>query len=203
MGLLDLLSGATREPAEAIIKVGTAEEEITDLYPFITELTAEITRKEAGVATLKFESRRDEQGVWSVQDAGVLAPWEPIILEAAFGSTTEEIMRGYIREVSASYPEDAGNTTVTVQVQDDSIALDREQVREVWGGDAPTDDATILSAILGRHGLSPHPDNATGLTGLVLNQDTTDIRFLRARAEANGYELIFQEGSVYFGPMRL
>ncbi|MDH3404187.1 MAG: hypothetical protein OES32_06455 [Acidobacteriota bacterium] len=201
--VLDLLSGKTREPAEAIIKVGTAGEEVVDLYPFITELTAEISRQEAGVATLKFESRRDEQGVWTVQDAGVLAPWEPIVIEAAFGSTTEEVLRGYIREVSASYPEDAGNTTVTVQVQDDSIALDREQMREVWGGDAPTDDATILAAILARHGLSPHPDNATGLTGLVLNQDATDIRFLRQRAEANGYELIFQEGTVYFGPMRL
>jgi hypothetical protein len=201
--VLDLLSGKTREPAEAIIRVGAAGDEITDLYPFIAELTAEITRKEAGVATLKFETRRDEQGAWSVQDAGVLAPWEPIVIEAAFGATTEEVMRGYIREVSADYPEDAGNTTVTVQCQDDSIALDREQIREVWGGDAPTDDATILAAILGRHGLSPHPDNASGLTGLVLNQDSTDIRFLRQRAEANGYELIFQEGSVYFGPMRL
>jgi phage protein D len=31
----------------------------------------------------------------------------------------------------------------------------------------------------------------------------TDIRFLRARAEANGYELLIQGGEIYFGPMRL
>jgi phage protein D len=41
------------------------------------------------------------------------------------------------------------------------------------------------------------------MSGLVLPQDSTDIRFLRARAEANGYELLFQGGEIYFGPMRL
>ena len=36
-----------------------------------------------------------------------------------------------------------------------------------------------------------------------LSQDATPIVFLRERAKANGYELIFAEGKVYFGPMRL
>ncbi len=201
--ILDILTAQRREPAECIIRVGNSGEEIADLYPFLTGVTVDAGRAEPAVATLTFESRRDEQGRWLVQDDGRLAPWEPIVIEAAFGSATEEVMRGYIREIRADYPEDAGDARVTVECRDDSLALDREHVREVWGGDAPTTDQVIVATILGKYGLAPDRDNGPGLTGLVINQDGTDIDFLRRRAEANGYDLIFRGGTAYFGPMRL
>ncbi|MCB1742768.1 MAG: hypothetical protein KDK91_20500, partial [Gammaproteobacteria bacterium] len=198
--LLDLLSDARREPAECLIKVDG--EEITDLYPFLSEVTVEASRAEATVATLRFESRRDEEGEWAVQDAGVFRTWARISIEAAFGQSSEEIMRGYVREVNTDHPRD-GNATVTVECQDESIALDRQHRRRVWGGDAPTDDAAIVGEIVASHALSPHPDNADGQTELVLNQDGTDIAFLRERSRANGYELVFATGEVYFGPWRV
>ncbi|MDJ0841875.1 MAG: hypothetical protein QNK37_35560 [Acidobacteriota bacterium] len=201
--MLDLFDTKQVEPASCIIKVGQSAEEIVDLYPFLIQLDVKCRREEASVATLKFETRRDENGAWTIQDADVFKPWEPIIIEASFGSYSEEIMRGYIREVNADYPSDAGNTTVQVECQDDSLVLDREHRRENWGADAPTTDTVILAELLGNVGLTPNPDNAEGRTGLVLNQDSTDIRFIRDRAEANGYELIFRDGNAYFGPMRL
>src|SRR5262245_36531214 len=97
--VLALLSGKLREPAECVIKVGKSETEASDLYPFLMEVKVETSRQEAWVATLTFESRRDEKGKWIVQDAGLFKPWEPIVIEAAFGSKTEEILRGYVREV--------------------------------------------------------------------------------------------------------
>jgi hypothetical protein len=200
---LDVLTSKRREPAECIIRVGNAGVEISDLYPFLTEVTVDAGRDEPTVATIIFESRRDEQGKWLIQDDGHLIPWEPIVIEAAFGSSTEEVMRGYIREVRADYPEDAGSARVTVECRDDSLALDREHVRQVWGGDAPTTDQVIVPTILGKYGLSPDPANAGGQTDLVINQDGTDIEFLRRRAEANGYDLIFREGMAYFGPIRV
>ena len=203
MGLLDLLSVKLREPAECIIRVGSTGEEISDLYPFLVEVTVDARRDQAAVATLKFETRRDEQGQWLVQDSGLLTPWEPIVIEAAFGSTVEEVMRGFIRKVDADYPQDAGATTVTVECQDDSLQLDREHIRETWGGEAPTTDEDILTSILGNYGLSLDADSGSGQGNLVINQDETDIAFLRRRAEANGYDLLFREGSVYFGPMQL
>ena len=105
MGFLDLFSDTFREPAECIIKVGSGEQEITELYPFLTDLQVDCRRNQPAVATLTFESRRDEQGEWLVQDAGILLPWEPIVIEAAFGARTEEVMRGFIREVRADYPQ--------------------------------------------------------------------------------------------------
>jgi phage protein D len=199
-----LLSEQHREPASCVVKAGVAGLEIGDLYPYLTEVQVEHSRHGAWTAALTFKSRRDEQGHWLVQDAGVFAPWEPIVLSAAFASSTEEILRGYVREVQATYPRDPGGAAVVVHCQDTSLALDREHVRKTWGSaQVPTSDALILLEILGKHNLTPHPLSGKGLSGLVLYQDSTDAAFLRARAEANGYELVFSEGMVYFGPMRL
>ncbi len=199
-----LLGGPEREPAECLVKVGRGETEIVELYPFLTELTVQTSRTAAATATLVFESRRDEHGRWSVQDAGLFAPWEPIVIIAAFGSREETILRGYIRQIEAEYPEDPSAALVRVHAQDASLALDRTHQRRAWGTpELPLDDGTIVPMILTEHGLAPDPDNAGGLSGLELNQDGTDIRLLQARAEANGYELIFYPDTVYFGPMRL
>jgi hypothetical protein len=205
-----LLGGPQRDPAGCVIKVGVALLEITDLYPFLTGVEVECSRHDAWTATLTFESRRDEKGSWAVQDSGIFATWEPVVIEASFGSHTEEVFRGYVREVFASYPEEAGAATVTVECQDDSLALDREHFRESWGTpDVPTSDGLIFAQILARNNLKPHPESGQGLSGLHLFQDGTDINFLLDRAEANGYELIFNArvgpvgGFVYFGPMRL
>jgi len=200
---LDLLSGKLREPSECIIKMGASETEASDLYPFLMEVKVETSRQEAWVATLVFESRRDETGEWVVQDSGLFKPWEPIVIEAAFGSTVEEILRGYVREVRAAYPEDPGATTLTVECRDQSLALDREHVRKVWGGDEPTSDSDVVGEIVEGHGLGLHADSGQGLSNLTLSQNSTDIQFLKSRAEANGYELIFERGEVYFGPMRV
>ena len=202
--MLDFLTGIQREPAGCVIKVGVAQLEIADLYPFLTGVSIDCSRSDAWTATLTFESRRDELGRWAVQDSGLLMPWEPIVIEASFGSLTEEILRGYIREVHASYPEEAGAATVSVECQDESIALDREHFRQAWGSpEAPTPDRMVFEQIVARHSLIPLPAADPGLTGLHLFQDATDVSFLRERAEANGYELIFSAGQVYFGPMRL
>lgn len=199
--LLDFLSAKHREPAECIIKVGG--EEIAHLYPYLVEVRVDCSRGDAWTGTLRFESRRDENGVWQVQDDEAIRPWQPIVVEAAFGSTVEEIVRGYIREVRADYPEDPGATAVEVELQDSTLELDREHVRKTWGGDVPTTDAAILAEIVGKYPLILDPESGLGLTGLTLNQNATDIRFLLERAEANGYELIVDRGFLYFGPMRL
>lgn len=199
--LLDLLSGKKREPAECIITL--MGREIADFYLFLTEVTVAASRSAAATASLRFETRRDEHGRWSVQDAGVFVNWATIKIEAAFGTRREEVFRGYVREVAADYPQNAGEATVTVACQDDSLALDREQRRRNWGADAPATDQLILATIAGDYGLVPHPGSGSGQSGLVLNQDATDIAFLRERAEANGYELIFSAGQIYFGPLRV
>ncbi len=202
--LPNLLSEKKRQPAECLVKLGAAEKEISDFYPFLTELVVEASRKNPAVATLSFETRRKEDGKWAVQDEGPFEPWTPILIEAAFGDMVEEVFRGYVRMIRAEYPIDAGASKVTVECQDESLTLDRDQVRQDWGADGATTDKAILDTIAGRHPpLSAHEDSKPGQSGLVLNQDATDVAFLRERAIANSYELIFRAKKIYFGPMRL
>ena len=199
--VLGLLSGKLREPAECVIRVG--DEEISDFYPLLIEVLVETSRAEASAATITFETRRDETGLWVVQDQGVLAPWQPLVIEAAFGTYSEELMRGYILHINATYPQDPGETKVIVKCQDESVKLDREQVRTTWGADAPTSDLTIVTQIVTDHGFKMDADSKEGQTNITVGQDKTDIRFLMERAEANGYELILRQGEAYFGPMRV
>ena len=201
--LLDFLSAKERAPAECLVKVNG--QEISALYPFLLEITVQCGRAEAATASLTFETRRDELGRWTVQDAELLTPWAPVEIHAAFGHRTEEVMRGYIREVKLDTPQDAGAAQVRVECQDDSIRLDREHHRKTWGSSTlPSSDRLLLMEILSGYGLLPHPDTKGGQDRLVgIAQDDTDIKFLKSRAAFNGYELIFREGLVYFGPMRL
>lgn len=201
--LLDLFSSKERAPAECQISVDG--QEIAELYPFLLEVRVETSRAEAASASLSFETRRDELGRWSVQDAGILKPWARIVISAAFGNRVEEVMRGYIREVNLEAPQDPGAAQVKVECQDDSIRLDREHRRKTWGSeDVPSSDRLLLGEILSPYGLSSDPQSEAGQDRVVgVAQDDTDIKFLKSRAEFNGYELIFRAGQVYFGPMRL
>ncbi len=204
MGLIDLLSPKLREPAECIIRVDG--EEIVDFYPFLTEVTVDATRARWCEGSLHFESRRDERGNWAVQDRGVLATWKRITIEAAFGAHTKPVLDGFIQEVHADYPSDQGSATVTVKCRDATLKLDREHIRKTWGDEkAPVSDATIFSDIVvTRHHLKPGEGNGSGQAGIKnKNQDSTDIVFLKKRAAANGYDLLFETEGVYFGPPRL
>ena len=208
--MIDLLAGFSREPAECIVRINDTP--IEALYPLLSEVTVETGRNAPDTATLTFETRRDEQGEWLVQDATglfdntpLMREWNRISIVAAFGSREEEVLRGFIRQIRAEYPADAGAAKLLVECQDESLQLDREHRRSSWGTELlPSSDLLILAETLGRYtGLTPDPMNASGQSGIVgLNQDGTDIVLLQARAEENGYELYFRRGTVYFGPPR-
>jgi len=189
-----------RQPVECVVKVDDTE--ITELYPYLREVQVTASRRAAGAATLSFDSVRLEDGRWSVQDAGVFDAWKRISIEAAFGTTTEEVMRGFIKEVRCEYPEDRSAARVTVTAQDESLLLDREHVRRALStADAPMTDGDIVSGIASDHDLTPDVD--TGLTNAALNLDGTYVRLLNDRAEANGYEFYVRAGTLYFHAPRL
>ncbi len=203
MGILDLFSDKKSEPAECVVKLDGVS--IDDLYGALVEVTVEATRDVFTSATLVFETRRLEDGTWTVQDDERLRPWVPIRIDAVFGSVTEVVMSGYIKEVQADYPAERGGSRVTVNCQDHSLLLDRDVVETVWGEDAATSDGIIVQQIVARHGgdVALSGDNGDGLQVESLAQNQTDVRFLQERARANGFEFLFHDGKMYFGPWRL
>lgn len=204
MSLLSLPKA--REPAGLLVETGTPYSQLrtTELYPLLTEASVDVSRNKAIEARLVFESRRNPDGSWEVQDSGVFDRWTPLRLLVTFGVLRqEEVFRGFVRELKATHPDNPGESTVTVVAQDHSLAADRDHRRRVWGAEVPTSDTVILSEVLARYRLTPDPANGQGLSGIEVNQDATDAAFLRSRAEANGYDLMYERGTVYFGPQRL
>jgi hypothetical protein len=203
MAILDLLGSKKREPAECIVSLDG--EAIEELYGSLVEVTVEATRDAFTSATLIFETRRLEDGSWTVQDDERFRPWAKVRIEAAFGSVVEEVMSGFVKDVQAEYPAERGGSRVTVSCQDHSLLLDREAVETIWGEDALISDGAIVSQIVQRYGgeLSQADDGGEGLQVENLPQNMTDIRFLQERARVNGYECLFREAELYFGPWRL
>lgn len=188
-----------RQPARC--KLYIDDEELVDLMPLLIEATVECSRGAASVCTLEFDTLRLEDESWQIQDAGIFVPWKPFRLEAHFGDYSEEVMRGYVKELWSDTPEQMGKSRVIVLCQDESLVLDREHIRRVWSTEeAAMSDGDIVSEIAGTQF---QVESEPGLSNIALNQDGTSIQFMRDRAAANGYELYFREGTVYFKPAQL
>lgn len=203
MGLLDMVTGSEtlRAPAECMVLVD--DNEISDHYASLSEASVHMSRDAPATCTLVFDTMRDENGRWSIQDSRTFIPWKKLDVIAAFGSSHEEtVFNGYIREVRSNAPEDMSSASVTVIAQDESILLDREQIEGPWSSeDAPSTDGEIVTRLAQENGLIP--DVETGLTNRSLNNERTSVSFLRERSEANGFEFYVREGVVHFKPPEL
>ena len=190
-----------RQPAKCVIRIDGKE--IVDFYPYLEEVSVETSRKAAAVCTLTFASVRNEKGMWNIQDSPLFKPWNKITVEAFFGTHEEEIMRGFIRDIEASYPDDM-NAVVTVTGQDESILLDRENVQETFSTLAqPIMDDALIRDLLNTHWNGSQMDIATGKTCGALYFNGTPIQLIRDRTDLNGYEFYIRKGKAYFGPWNL
>ncbi len=203
LSLSFVLDQGFRQAASCLIEVGPDLAEIGELAPLVTSVEINASRAEAATGSIVIEDRRREDGQWMAADSGLFARWTPIRVSADFQTHVEEIFRGFITQLTPNYPNDGGQTTLEIQVQDEGAQLDREQMRTVWGEDAPISDLAILNALIADTDLAADPESAEGQSSRALSQDATPIAFLRERATANGYELIVSGGAVYFGPKRL
>lgn len=198
-----LLDPGIRQPASCLIEVGEGLSDIGIIADLVMQVEITTSRAEAATGTIIIEDRRKEDGQWIAADSGLFTRWAPIRVSADFQTHVEEIFRGFIVQPKPSYPNSGGETKLELLVQDESAALDREQMRTIWGDTAPMSDRDILTVLVAPLGLSVDAESGTGQSSRSLSQDATPIVFLRERAAANGYDLMFSEGKVYFGPKRL
>jgi phage protein D len=189
-----------RAPVECVIKVD--DQEVTSLYRYVTRVEVHMSRGAATTCTIELDTFADEHGTWLVEDQDLFVPWKKLVVEAHFADHQEEVMRGYIRETNAQHPADGERSTVSVTAQDESMLLDRAHVRRVWStADDQMSDGQIAGQIADDANLDSETDD--GLSNASLNQDGTAADFLRRRAQANGFELYFRAGKLYFHAIRL
>ena len=198
-----LLDPGFRQPPSCIIEVGEDFQNIGDIAPLVATVDIQTSREETWAGNIVIEDRRKEDGAWTAADSGLFTRWAPIRIAVDFQTHQEEIIRGHITDLAPEYPGNAAEAKLTLQVQDSGAALGREQMRRVWGEQAPITDLVILTELIGDLGLSADPLSAQGQSSRALTQEGTPIQFLRERAKANGFELMFDQGVVYFGPRRL
>ncbi len=199
--LLHWLDDKNRDPAACIVRVNGHE--ISDFYANLVELSAVLDRQDSAQATLVFETRRLDDGSWHVHDDDRIRPWSSISIAATFGDTEQAVFDGFIRQVKVDFPEQKGAALVTVICQDTSLLLDRTQRNVRWGDETPTTDGAIATQILAQAGIDSIDSLGQGFSNLVANQNTTDIKFLKKRAQENAYDIFFREGKMYFGPLRM
>ena len=200
MSLLNQLDDQFREPAGCVIKIDG--QEVDDLYATLVDVSIVSPRQDSAEATLTFETRRVDNGTWNVQDDDRIRPWAPIDILATFGEREEPVFKGFIRQVKVEFPEQQGSAKVTVTCQDTALLLDRTERNTRWGDDTPKSDREIVQSILSDNNLSALDTPGEGQSDLVVNQNDTDIKFLKKRAQENAYDLFFRKGKLYFGPMR-
>jgi len=202
MSIWDLFDeNRVTQAADCIVEVGGRE--VSQVYPFLIEVEVDTTRNKAGRGHLSFETRRQNDGSWSILDEDIFVPGRTLSIKAGFGpGDDEEIIRGLISKITTSMPQVKGTAGFKVIFQDLSLGLDRTSVYKTWGGDnQPVSDGDILREILGEHQLSFQ--GGPGQPAIEsLEQRHTDICFLKYRARLNGYELTFYPDHVYFGPFR-
>lgn len=189
-----------RAPAECVVKIDGAE--ISTFYRFLREVQVQMSRSAPATGTMIFDTVRGENGSWSVQDVNMFRPWKQIEIAARFGSQSEKVMTGLIREVKVDCPEDMSAAAVTVTVQDETLLLDREYLQlNLSSASAPQTDGEIAGQIAARYNL--RAVTATGLSNTNLNSDRTAINLLQDRARANGFEFFVRDGTLYFQPPQL
>ena len=204
MSLLSgLLDPPIRTPAACLIEIGQDRTNPGALNALVKTVDIITSRKEAAAATILFEDRRTEDGSFMVADSGLFERWQPIRLTADFETYREEILRGYVTGLKPNFPASGGEVTFEVQILDESALLDREHQRVIWGRDEDITDNTIAATLLGDSPISLDVTSDEGAKGTAIAQDGTALKFLRNRAEAVGYEMIFTPGTLYFGPKRL
>ena len=198
-----LLDPGFRNPASCLIEAGSDYANIDAIAPLVAQVDIQVSRTEASAGTIVIEDRRGSDGKWVAADSGLFTRWAPIRVSADFVTHQEVILTGFIVKLTPEYPGNPAESKLTLEVQDESAALNREQMRRVWGEEQPMTDLDILRDLISTVDLSADPLCGTGQSSRALTQEATPIQFLRERATANGYELIFREGQVYFGPKRL
>jgi hypothetical protein len=203
VSLAGLLDPGFRQPPACLIQVGEGLEDIGDIAPLVASVEIQTSREETWSGTIVIEDRRKEDGTWTAADSGLFLRWAPILISADFQTHQEEIIRGYITNLTPEYLANPAEAKLTIEFQDSGAGLGREQMRRLWGEDAPITDLLILTELVGDIDITPDPLSAQGQSSRALTQEATPIQFLRERARANGFELIFDGGLVYFGPRRL
>jgi hypothetical protein len=143
---------------------------------------------------------------------GFFGPGVRVILISTVGPIPEVLMDGIITRQEVTASNDAGQSRLTVTGEDLTVLMDVVKIREARYPGMPV--AAIVAAVLSKYSgfgvipliVPPIFDDTPSPTEKIRSQTGTDLEYLRALAEDNGYIFFLQPGPApgqsiaYWGP---
>lgn len=195
-------------PASPKIFLGSSPVEASDVYGSLSIIKVSTSRKGPAVATIELTCFRDEAGRWPIIDNGYFRRWKAIRLEVDFDAFSQHLLTGYILKMTPEFPEDRSEAKLTIEIQDETSLLDRQQKERIWPSDGSgqsVSDNFVVRAVATDYvqPLSLSSFSAEGQISKSLNQSKTDFAFILERADASAFEFRIVDSEIYFGPPQL
>ena len=156
-------------PASPKILTGEDRREAVEVYGSLRTITVTTTRNGPATGRMVFDAYRDEKGRFPVMDGGYFDRGVPLRLEVDFDGFAEHLLSGTVLKLTPDLPESRGEASFTIEFQDESALMEREEVTRTWPGDGsgePVTDRAVLAGMLDRYGgrLSLDGASAEGMT---------------------------------------
>jgi hypothetical protein len=159
---------------------------------------------------MTFTLGKDVAAEYGLLLSGALDPDHRVAIGVLLGAVPEPLINGVIHHHQVSPSNEPGLSTLTVSGRDIGVLLDLEEKNEPYQN---RPDSVIVNEVLLRyasdgilppHQITPTPDVPLELDRVPRQQDT-DLKFLQALAERNGFVFYIEPrtlgvSSAYWGP---
>jgi Rhs element Vgr protein len=148
------------------------------------------------IATLVFADGNMREGTFPLSDSALLKPGTDIAVQAGYGGAEATIFAGIVVKHGITIGGD-NDARLVIECHDKAVKMTvaRKSTLHV-----DTNDADILTALIGTYGLTPEVSGARLAHAELIQHDCTDWDFLLARAAANGCLVIVTDGQVAVAP---
>lgn len=177
-------------------------EEDTDLYADLISLEVELCDDLPATFRLLLGMAPQADGSWKYLDDERFRVWTPATVEAGFVETgREELIAGYVTQVTPSFDADPSKSTLEVTGLDGSVLMDREEKLKDWPNKK---DSDIAAEIFSLYGFTSEVEDTEVIHDEVLStviQRETDLQFLKRLALRNGFACYVEGTAAYFRPV--
>jgi phage protein D len=169
-----------------------------DLLAAALELEVETDFRLAGSFRLKLATHREPDGTWMFLDDDRLKLWHPFKVSARVGDGEQELISGYVTQISMHLDPIQGNSYVELLGMDATSVMSLEEKIKDWPNKS---DSDIAREIFSDYNLTPQVDG-TGVVhddkAATIIQRDTDIQFLKRLARRNGFECFVKGDTGFF-----
>jgi hypothetical protein len=164
-----------------------------ELVGAVEQIEVDRSLEEASAVRVRFGIHKTARGDWSILEDD---PFEPLTgLSVLLG--TEPLVNTFVSRQEVSFADSAGASALEVAGLDATTLMNVEETVEPWPDQA---DSAIARALFLRYALVPHVQE-TFQPVLAEEEGTTiqrgtDIRFLRALADRNGFDCYVEPSPV-------